>query len=143
MPANIAVWTTAMTSPASAPIMVKPRMRSPPASTSVFMKPRVSGYCPRSQHGGDWQLRHANGDALALGFAFAQANARERRVGEHAVRDEPITLGASPAAQIGRDDTEIVERDVGELWAAGGLANRQNIGRARLEPVIDRDISAV
>ncbi len=32
---------------------------------------------------------------------------------------------------------------MGELWAAGGLANRQDIGRARLEPVIDRDISAV
>ena len=41
MPAIIAVCTTAMTSPALAPIIVKPRMRSRSASTSAFMKPRV------------------------------------------------------------------------------------------------------
>ena len=40
--ASIAVWTTAMTSPASAPIIVKPRMRSSLAPTRTFMKPRVS-----------------------------------------------------------------------------------------------------
>src|SRR5258708_20872736 len=100
-------------------------------------------YRPRSQHGSDRQLRHANGDALALGFAFAQANTRERRIGEHAVRDEPITLGAITPPQIAPDDTAIVERDVGELWAAGRLANRPDIERARLEPLIDPNISAV
>jgi hypothetical protein len=30
---------------------------------------------------------------------------------------------------------------MGELRAARALANRPNIGRARLEPVVDRDIS--
>src|SRR6266550_5673791 len=39
---SIAVWTTAMTSPAWAPSMVKPRMCSPCASTRAFMKLRVS-----------------------------------------------------------------------------------------------------
>src|SRR6516225_3426285 len=42
MPASIAVCTTAMTSPASAPNIVKPRMRSPSAATNAFIKPRVS-----------------------------------------------------------------------------------------------------
>jgi hypothetical protein len=42
-------------------------------------------YRTRPQHDGDRQLSYANCDALALGFAFAQANGRERRVGEHAV----------------------------------------------------------
>src|SRR5688572_6646189 len=41
-PASIAVWTTAITSPASAPSIVKPRMRSLFVSMSAFMKPRVS-----------------------------------------------------------------------------------------------------
>jgi hypothetical protein len=41
-PASIAVWTTAITLPASDPIIVKPRMRSPFASTSTLKKPRVS-----------------------------------------------------------------------------------------------------
>ena len=40
--AIIAVWTTAKTSPASEPIMVKPRMRSSLALTTAFMKPVFS-----------------------------------------------------------------------------------------------------
>src|SRR5438128_6649064 len=41
-PASIAVCTAAMTSPASGPSIVKPRMRSPCESTSAFMKPPLS-----------------------------------------------------------------------------------------------------
>jgi hypothetical protein len=41
-PASIAVCTTATTSPAPAPSIVKPRMRSLCASMSAFMEPRVS-----------------------------------------------------------------------------------------------------
>ena len=40
--ANIAVCTTAMTSPPSAPIMVKPRIRSSLPATRAFMNPCVS-----------------------------------------------------------------------------------------------------
>src|SRR6266852_4757410 len=40
--ASIAVCTAAMTSPASAPIIVKPRMRSSLPPTRTFMKPCVS-----------------------------------------------------------------------------------------------------
>ena len=38
----MAISTTAMTSPASGPIIVKPRIRSPVASINAFMNPRVS-----------------------------------------------------------------------------------------------------
>src|SRR5207253_2092443 len=41
-PPSIAVCTAAMTSPASGPIIVNPRMRSPGVSTSTFMKPAFS-----------------------------------------------------------------------------------------------------
>ena len=40
--ASIAVCTTARTSPASEPTMVKPRMRSSLALTTAFMKPCFS-----------------------------------------------------------------------------------------------------
>ncbi len=40
--ASIAVCTVAMTSPASAPIIVKPRTRSSPPPTRTFIKPSVS-----------------------------------------------------------------------------------------------------
>ena len=46
-PASIAVCITAMTSPASAPIIVKPRMRSSFAPTRTFMKPCVSSVASR------------------------------------------------------------------------------------------------
>jgi len=40
------------------------------------MKPRASPNRPQiARHGGDGSFANANGDALALGFAFAQANA--------------------------------------------------------------------
>src|SRR5438270_4395358 len=68
--------------------------------------------------------------------------ARAARVGEHAIWDEPVTLGAVPAAQISRDNAKIVERNVGELCAPGAITNRPDIGRARLEPVVDRYISS-
>src|SRR5208282_233812 len=81
-------------------------------------------------------------DAPTLGFAFAPTDPRERRVGKHAVGDQPASSGAITTGQVVADDAEIVERDVVELRTPGALANRPYIGRARLEPVIDRDISA-
>jgi len=91
-----------MTSPASAPIMVKTENAVAARLDQRLMKPRVSDIVSDRNTAAIGSFATANGDALALGFAFAQANARERRVGEHAVRDEPITLGASPAAQMAR-----------------------------------------
>ena len=76
-----------------------------------------------------------------MGLGFAQADPRQRRVGEHAVGDEPVAGGAVAAGQIVPDDAEIVFRHMGELRTARALADRPEIERARLEPVIDRDIS--
>jgi len=42
IPPSIAVWTTAINSPASAPNAAKPRMRLLSSSISIFRKPRVS-----------------------------------------------------------------------------------------------------
>src|SRR3981189_684375 len=124
MPANIAVWTTAMTSPASAHTMVKPRILWAPASTSAFMKPRVSDIVSDRNTAaiGSFATR------TAMPWRRASPSLQPTRargggvgVGDPAGGAEPTTFGAIPAAQIGRDDAEIVERDVGELWAAGSL----------------------
>src|SRR6516165_11536756 len=76
------------------------------------------------------------------GLGFAQADPCERGFGEHAVGNEPVASRAIAARQIVLGDAEIVERHMGELWAACALANRPDVGRARLEPVVDRYTSA-
>src|SRR5271168_4764227 len=108
--ASIAVWTTAITSPASDPIIVKPRMRSPFAATSTLMKPRVSD-----------NVRDRNTTAIGS-FAkrtampwhwaslFANADTSERWVGEDAVGNQPVARRCAIAArQIVPDHAEIVE----------------------------------
>ena len=96
---------------------------------------------PRPQHGAHRQLRDAHLDAAAPGLAFVQADPRERRVREQAEGDEPVARGAIAPGQIVPDDAKVVEGDVGELRAAGALADRPDIGRARLQPVVDRDVA--
>jgi len=78
---------------------------------------------------------------LAPGLVFAQPDPRQRRVGEHTIGDQAAAGSAIAANQILADDAEVVGRHMGELWTAGALANRPDVGRARFEPVVDRDIS--
>jgi hypothetical protein len=99
----------------------------------------IDRLCP--QHGARRHLRHTHRNALALRFAFAQPNPRERRVREHAVGNQPAARGAVPAGQIVPNDTKVVEGDVRELRAAGAFADRPDRGRARLQPFVDHDIA--
>ena len=46
-----------------------------------------------------------------------------------------------PSGQIVPNDPEIVERHMRELRAAGALADRPDIGRARFQPFVDRDVA--
>ena len=63
-PAIIAVCTTASTSPASAPGLVNPSMRSLSASSRIFMNPRVSPTRGHAVYRGHRQLGHANRNPL-------------------------------------------------------------------------------
>jgi len=91
-------------------------------------EPRVSDIVRRS-HTAAIAASPRNAMALALGFAFAQANARERRVGDLQY-GHPITLGAIPARSYWRDERNR-RRDVVNC---GLPAARQSptSGRARL-----------
>ena len=55
--------------------------------------------------------------------------------------DQAAAGSAIAANQILADDAEVVGRHMGELPTARALANRPDVGRARFEPVVDRDIS--
>jgi hypothetical protein len=49
---------------------------------------------------------------------------------------------AIPAIQIVLDDPKVVDGYVRELWAAGTFPDRPDIGRGRLQPLIDANITA-
>ena len=114
--AIIAVCTTAMTSPASAPIMVKPRMRSSFSADKRLHEASLSPVaCARSTALiGSVATR---GDALTFRFAFAQSDMGERRVGEHAVGNQPIARAPPPPARLSRT----MRKSSSDMWVNIGL----------------------
>ena len=83
----------------------------------------------------------ADGHISLLCFAFAQSDVSERRLGKHALRNQPPARAAVGARQIVPDDSKVVDGDVRELRAAGALPDRPDVGRGRLQPLIDADIA--
>jgi hypothetical protein len=104
--------------------MAKPRMRSLSAATSVYMAPWGSSRCgcaARPSSAGWLCAPHA----LVAGLGLAKADRSEWRVDEHVVGDEAAGCRTALAGQAVADLAdladlaEVVERDVGELRAAG------------------------
>src|SRR6185437_2433195 len=124
----MAVWTTVMTSPASAPIIVKPRMRSSLSLTRTFMKPCFSSVVSARSTAliGSFATR----TAMPRRCAFAQPHVGEWRVREHAIWDQPVARAAIPSGQIILDDPEVVDRYVRELRAAGAFTDGPDPRRA-------------
>ena len=72
-------------------------------------------------------------DILSLGFAFAEADPRERRIDEDRVREGTAVLcrPVAFAAHVRHDDTAVVEGNIGELQIAAdvtGCPDVRNIG---------------
>src|SRR5947209_17975210 len=102
-----------MTSPASAPIIVKPRMRI--IATENRLHESLSFVCRlRAQHGAHRQLCDTRRDPLTLRVALAQSHMCKLRVGEHAVRHETIARAARSPGQVVLDDSEVIARHMRE-----------------------------
>jgi hypothetical protein len=95
----------------------------------------------RPQHSARRQPRDAHGDALALRFAFAQSHVGKWRVREHAVWNQPIACAALPSGQIVPNDPKVVLGYVRELWATGALPDGPDLGRTRLQPLINANVA--
>ena len=80
-PANIAVCTAAMTSPASEPIIVKPEDAVVGADKDLQKALRSIG-CLGAQHAAHRQMPDADRYSLGLPFTLAQLGAHQRRVGD-------------------------------------------------------------
>src|SRR5262249_5214038 len=83
-----------------------------------------------------------NRDAPLTRFTFTESDVSQLRVREQAVRNEAVACAATAARQVVPDDAEVVRGDVGELRAAGTLADCPDAWRARLEPIVDADVAA-
>ena len=70
-------------------------------------------------------------------------HARQRRVGKHAIGNQPIERAAAAAGEVVANDPKIVDRYVRELRTAGAFADRPDIGRARLQSLVDADVAPV
>src|SRR5271170_8302966 len=66
----------------------------------------------------------------------------ERRVREHAIGDQPIAGRALAARKIVTNDPKVVFGYVGELRAAGAFADGPDLGRTRLQPLVDANKAA-
>src|SRR5271165_3304236 len=88
------------------------------------------------------QPPHPHRDALTLSLGFGEADARQRRVGEHDIGNQPIAGLARAASHIVRDDPEVVDRDMGELRASGAFPYRPYARSRRLQALVDADETA-
>ena len=73
---------------------------------------------------------------------FAKSDMCERRIGEHAIRHEPIARAARAAGEVIADDAKIVNRDMRELRAASTVADGPDIWRGRFKPFVHADVAA-
>src|SRR5262249_53292311 len=67
---------------------------------------------------------------------------RELRVGEHAVRHQPVARAARSAGQIISNDAKVIAGRMRELRAAGAVAHGPDVGRGGLQSVVDANVSA-
>ena len=139
--ARIAVCTATMTSPASDPIIVKPRMRSSLPPTRAFMKPSVSPVASVRSTAliGNLATRTATPWRCAspsLSPTWASGGSVNRQYGT-----EPIARAALPSSQIVPDDSKVVDGYVRELGATGGFPQGPDTGCSRLQPLIDANVA--
>jgi hypothetical protein len=67
----------------------------------------------------------AHGHTSLLCFAFAQSHVSKRRLGKHAVGNQPPARAAVSARQIVPDDAKIIDRNVHKLRAAGARLSKR------------------
>ena len=129
-----------MSSPASAPTIDAPRIRSVLGSTRIFRTPAFSSVSMRARDAGERQGRDLVPDALRLRLALREPDARDLRVRVRRVRDEPVLpAAAGPAGEDVEQEPMVVPGGVRELRAPRAVAHRVHAGRARAVVVVHLD----
>src|SRR6516165_11715024 len=85
---------------------------------------------------------NAGEDTMAFRFAFAQPDASERRIREHAIRNQPIAGATISSRQVVTYDSKIVFGYVRELWTASAFPDGPYVWRACLQSAIDANVTA-
>ena len=84
-------------------------------------------------------------DILSLGFAFAEADPRERRIDEDRVRESTAVLRrpVAFAAHVRHDDAAVVEGNVSKLQIAADVAGSPDVGNVGPEVFVRYDSASV
>ena len=85
---------------------------------------------------------NAGEDTFSFRFAFAKPDTSERRISEHAIRNQPIAGAAISSCQIVTYDAKIVFGYVCELRTASAFPDRPYVRRACLQSAIDANVTA-
>src|SRR5262245_61196681 len=67
---------------------------------------------------------------------------RKRRIGKHAVWDQPMARVAISSGQVVPDYAEIVLRHMGKLWAARPIGKCPEASRGGFETLVDAHVAA-
>src|ERR1700749_1416544 len=114
----MATWTAAISSLASAPNAVKPRIWSLFAAMSILSKPPRLGQRPGPRDRGHRQGEQAVSDAAAAGLGFVAADPGQLRIQEHAGRHQAAGGAAGASAQFSRT-TPKSSKGTGGNYGAG------------------------
>ena len=130
-----------MTSPASEPIIVNPRIWSSRTDEDLhetLLLVRRFG----TQYSAHRQPRDTHGYPLHSCFTLTQSDARQRRIGEHAIRHQAVTRAAIAAGEVVANDAKIIHGRMRELRTSGALTDRPNCRRCCLQPLVDANVAA-
>ena len=129
-----------MSSPASGPKAVNPtnavavhvdeRLHEP---TSLRKGPGAP--CGVHRHGCE-----PVSDAFCAGLRLVQANARQFRIDENAVGNQPVLGAATASVQVLANDVKIVLGYVSEVWAARALSQRPYVWRCGFQTIVYPDV---
>lgn len=104
------------------------------------MNPRLRQR-PGPEDSGHGQGEQAVSDATASGLGFVAADPRQLGIEVHAVGHQAVPGGAVASRQVVVHHTEVVEGDMGELWAAGALTHGPDAGRRRGQALVHPDVA--
>ncbi len=132
----MAICTTVMTSPASGPTIVKPRIRPSPGEMSAFMNPCVSPIVRARSTPAIGSL--ATSTATPWRCASLSRSPICATCGSVNKQDgisRPLVVRCPPG-EVVADDSEIIQRGVRERRTPRAFADRPDIRRSGFEPVV-------
>lgn len=106
-----------------------------------FHKPAPLRKCPWPPDGVHWQSCHSILDAFFTGLHLVEANARQRRIDEDAVRDHAFAGAPATSFKIRVNNVEVVLRHVCEVRTPRALSDCPYVRCGCFQAIIHPDVT--